>query len=164
MKNILCPIYINMYIHTHICMYIWIIFTSIFWNWRWHIYQNTFSLYRLFSLVVLLCTSAFFSLGPQRCRQIINVNFSLPFSSLESLCILLERALGINTSCSWSLYSWWLLIGKTYFLMMHFYSISKPAVFLLQRKSLLMWDLFLFLLRECILWLKKKKKILSLVL
>lgn len=155
MKNILCPIYINMYIqHTFVCIYKYdfFFFTSIFCSWRWHTYQNIFLLHRLFSLVVLLCSSAFLSFGPDRCRQINNVNFSLPFSPLDSLCILVERALGINTSCSWFLYRWWLLIGKTYFLTMEIYSLSKPTVFLLQRKPLPMWDLSLFLLRECILW------------
>lgn len=39
-----------------------------------------FLLYRFFSLVCLFCTSAFFkiSFGSDRCRQMNNLNFSLP--------------------------------------------------------------------------------------
>lgn len=108
-------------------------------------------LYRLFSLVVLFCTSAFLSLlgliGADKQSEFLLASQSIGLIMYS----LLERALGINTSCSWSLYSWWLLIWKTYFLVMQFFCIAKLTVLLLQMQSLPMWDLFLFILRECIL-------------
>jgi len=114
--NLCISLYIDRHIlYLHVCVWIDFIFT--FANWRWHIHVSTYYsiVQALFPGVLVLhfCFLSFLVLIVAEDKQ---SKFFLAVQSIRLIMYsLLERALGINTSCSWSLWNWWLSTWKTYF-------------------------------------------------
>ena len=64
LENFVLSLHINMYIYTHIFLYLYMNYPYFAIEDGIFVYQNIFLLYKLFSLVFLFCTSAFlFLLG-----------------------------------------------------------------------------------------------------